>query len=242
MIENNIRTPISFLYCRPHITYEMMMAIFLKPGAETLLNCIKPGKFMMNTDAGTQSHQGSLTMESACLPVNSRNIVVLHDIFFNGYKGGNGVLAITPEMYQGGTGQFYGRSVIVIAVPYNLPNAGAPMSLAGHWNTAKYELKGIKPDTSLHYVTAARYSSLYGFNSAGRSVVSRDNFMQEANTNDMNLEMLAASYRRYNAAYKKFEFVERKDYNNGQVFPGINAVHNGQVSFFKAMSRTVKVQ
>lgn len=236
LVANDCRVPISFLYCRPHITYEMMMAVFLKPGRETLLNCIKPGKFMMNTDAATQAHFGSLTMESACIPVNSRNIVVLHDIFFNGYKGGNGVVPITPEAYQGGTGQFYGRSVIVIAVPYNLPNAGEPISLAGHWSAAKYQNKGIVPDPSLHYVTAARYSSLYGFNSASRSVVSRDNYLLEANTNDLNQEMLGASHRRYNPVTKLFDvYVAGKDYNGGNVFPGVNAVHNGRSSYTKAI-------
>lgn len=236
LVANDCRVPISFLYCRPHITYEMMMAVFLKPGGETLLNCIKPGKFMMNTDAATQAHFGSLTMESACIPVNSRNIVVLHDIFFNGYKGGNGVVPITPEAYQGGTGQFYGRSVIVIAVPYNLPNAGEPISLAGHWSAAKYQNKGIVPDPSLHYITAARYSSLYGFNSASRSVVSRDNYLLEANSTDLNQEMLGASHRRYNPVTKLFDiYVAGKDYNGGNVFPGVNAVHNGRASYTKAL-------
>lgn len=234
-VTNDVRLPISFIFARPHITYNMMMAIFLKPGRETLLNAIKPGRFMMNTDSSTQAHSGTLTMETACIPYNPRNIVVLHDISFNGYKGGNGCEPINPVHYRGGTGEFYGQSAFVLAVPYTHHWSKSPMSLTGHFNKASFDIYGVTPGDELHYVTAARYSSIFGWNTQARASVTRDHYFQQANTVRRNYHMLPGSFMRYNKATDVCDRYEKgNDWHGGRVFPGLQQVHNGLQSVAKA--------
>lgn len=227
-ISNNVRLPLAFIFARPHITYNMMMAIFLKPGRETLLNAIKPGRFMMNTDSATQAHSGTLTMETACIPYNPRNIVVLHDISFNGYKGGNGCEPISPQHYRGGTGDFTGQSAFVLAVPYTHHLTAAPMSLTGHFLKAPFDVYGVTPSEELHYITAARYSSVFGWNATARSAVTRDNFFQQPGRARRNYHMLPGSFMRYNRVTDKCDTYEKgNDWHGGCVFPGMQQVHNG---------------
>jgi hypothetical protein len=232
-IDNNVTVPIGYLFCRAHQQYSCQMGIKCLAGGQTARNFIKPGKFMILTDAHTQAHGGTLTAQTKTGLLNSRNVCVAFDIFMNGYRGGNGIAPIKEENYRGGAGIFTGQSVFVIAVPYNHDRTG-PMSLSGHFDPEKYAQWGIVPPSDLHYPTAARYSFLWGFHATEKALISTTGYVLDPDVQAKihNLEMLPGFYIRYTPTTKDYKTVIRGNgWTEGLVYIGVKKVHNGEDRF-----------
>lgn len=234
MVQHNVRCPLGFLICRPHQVYNTLMAIFLLAGSQTLINFFKPGKFMVNTDAATQAHFGTLTATTKTGMINHRNCCVTKDVMMNGYKGGNGVTPFTdPDSYQGGAGKFAGQSVFVIAVPYNHTRTG-PMSLSGYFSPERFAQWGVMPSNEIHYTTAARYCQLWGWHSMSKALIAAGGYALDPDigTKLHNIDMLPGFHIRWSPSKNGFKDVVRGNgWTEGFVYPGCKKVHNGEDRF-----------
>jgi hypothetical protein len=81
--------PFSFLLARPRMTYDMGSAILMKGGAETGNTFVGYNDFQLGDDIVTKIHHGHYTYYSKAVVKNEKNIMIAHNIFASGYRGGN---------------------------------------------------------------------------------------------------------------------------------------------------------
>lgn len=111
MIANNTPLPVSFIFARPNMTYDMGSGILMKGGADTGNTFVGNNDFQLGDDINTKVHHGHYTYYSKAIVKQPNNIMVAHDIFAMGYTGGNDCSIRTNSNPTGST--------VVLMVPYN---------------------------------------------------------------------------------------------------------------------------
>lgn len=164
-IKNDLVYPLAHIINRPHMAYNMLMAIKCLSGYEMGRTITKPGEFEIQDDAATHAHLGTYIYYSKAVVQRPQHVFVAQEIYSNGYLGGSGVEAIRPEDYKAGGGEYNGQSIICMAVPYNSGIKGI-FSCTGSLDLAEYNDYKTAETGQLQYVTAARYNGIYGWNEA----------------------------------------------------------------------------
>jgi hypothetical protein len=98
-IKNNLVYPLAHLINRPHMAYNMLMAIKCLSGYEMGRTITKPGEFEIQDDAATHAHLGTYIYYSKAVVQRPQHVFVAQEIYSNGYLGGSGIEAIRPEDY-----------------------------------------------------------------------------------------------------------------------------------------------
>jgi hypothetical protein len=161
-IDHDLRFPLGFYICRPHMTYRMLYGIKVLRGKEMGMTLMRPGLFEMADDAVTQKHIGTYTYYSKAVVKNPKHVKVARNIFCNGYDGGTGVYPINPDEYKAASGNFTGQSVICIATAYHDEIDGV-LSLTGRLTLGEYEQFDLTENGSTQYLSAKRYNRIYGW-------------------------------------------------------------------------------
>lgn len=91
LYEKGLPIAIDFNLARPHMTYEMGSAIFLKRGPETGATFLGAADFQIANETNRKVLMGFFTCETGCLIWRPDNLHVMHNIVCRRYMGGGGV-------------------------------------------------------------------------------------------------------------------------------------------------------
>lgn len=91
MYDKGLPIAIDFCLSRPHMTYEMGSAVFLKRGPETGATFLGAADFQIANETNRKVLMGFFTCETGCLIWRPDNLHVMHNIVCRRYMGGGGV-------------------------------------------------------------------------------------------------------------------------------------------------------
>lgn len=166
----NICPPINILLFRPHMQYDMSIAIKMLMGGGTGVTGWAQANMQMGIEPGRKIQEAHFTVHTDSFVTNPENDYVLPDIFSRGNEGGAGSTFFDAKTYRSMRNMRYDHvpaSLLAVAVAPSERTFGlngVVMDTSGQFHTEYLlGLQTIQEFQELHYTTAARYNSLYGF-------------------------------------------------------------------------------
>lgn len=163
-VDNDVLLPMGFLVLRPHMRYNMMMGIKLKAGKDTGQTFHGHNDMQVSNNAHTKMHFAHYTYYSRSVVTEPKNVWIAHNIYARGTLGGGGIRPFVDNEYAPTTGNFGSGSVFFVAVPYEEREFNNPVDIGGrlshYYSNALQDKESLQ---QLHYSTAARYNSMWGW-------------------------------------------------------------------------------
>lgn len=167
----NVALPNGFLILRPHATYRGRIALKVLSGGGAGYTYFGHGRAEIGHDASRMITLMHSAAYMAAIVDHSENVWAEGNLMVDRYYGGLGMRFFTPETYQQRRPQGNAESIIVIAVPASEKEFPVPLDIAGRYYV-DYDngLIDQAQNNELHYSTALRYDTMYGFYSRADAV------------------------------------------------------------------------
>ncbi len=163
-LDEDVLFPLNILVLKPHMKYEMALAIKALAGSSTGSTYLGPSDFQTQTDGTRKVLWGNFTTYRIAHVHKPENVYIPYDIYSDGTLGGAGVLPYKKSEYQPMAGNYGRGSLFFAAVSYEETYFPEVFNISGRWLEYNHQSLIDKDDyDDLHYSTAARYNNEWGW-------------------------------------------------------------------------------
>lgn len=235
----NVVVPLNFLLFRPHMQYKMRMGIKAARGGRTGHLWYGNTNAMIQGEVSRKISQLHFTMHMRGVVETPQNVYVQPDIYSEEYIGGNGIKFFTPETYRIRDDTKPRFSIICVAIPPAERDIPSPMDSSGRWYV-EYNAQMLTDEEfqELHYTTAFRYNTMYGFyEDAKRQGANLSNYIMAINVG--NRTMYQGHQWMFNTKTNAFDRVRvNKGHWGKNVYAGVGEVRNGNLKHMEQIDYT----
>lgn len=234
-VQLNIPLPVSFIFARTRMTYDMGSAIMMKGGTETGNTFVGNNDFQLGDDINTKVHHGHYTYYSKAIVKNPDNVMIAHDVFAMGYAGGNDCTFRSADESDGGTEHESRGATVVLMVPFNERlNKSNPLNVFSASPCGQENSQEAMKHTcsSAHY-----YGTIWGHQPDTPAAAGNMTFAAETvNTGNGNDLCWQGHQMNWDAATMNgFTTITKNTGHWGpKVYPGCGQVRSGQIKYFDA--------
>jgi hypothetical protein len=232
LARHHIVVPMNFLLFSPHQQYTTNTVAKLQSNGGAGNLYMGNSNFTRGGDVGTMTQTLHFSTHMLAHVHNPRNIYVQPDVRSAAYEGGGGTKFYTPELYAQYNPDDLQRSLICVAVPITENDFGYNnkyMDISGRFyaNNSTNLMIG-SPSDSLHYSTAPRYNSLYGFVTPSGIGRGSDEPSILFARNHVNRLVVQGHQQNYNSATRTYNRVTINQGHWGKnVYAGVGRLRNG---------------
>ena len=234
--------PFTFILARPFIEHQMQSLVCMKAGPETGNTYYGHNSVTVGDDAISKMHYVNLTFYSKAIVKESKNVLLLEDVYANGYVGGNDTKMFkTQEQVLGyDAAQPNAPSMFALMISgKEAPTLPNPLSITGEFggildkdghNSRRFAQTGGN-----HYSTAAFYTAHFGLSHVAHADPARHTEMPRftKDTRTMNTMCFQGTQFLYNSDTSKFDVHVGNTGHWGHTYPGVKAVREGQTKYME---------